>query len=174
MNRVDSGRRIEALTRAHDLDAFDCGEPARNAWLQTRALGNQDSSDSRTYVMAEAASVLGFHTLTVGSMLRSWLPGGLRRNAPEQVGCVLIGQLAVSVALQGHGIGRTLIVHAMGQTLQVAELAGCRLLGVHPARPELVRYYARFGFIETSSSPALMAMPMARVRVVVARFSDVS
>ena len=42
-----------ALTAAHKLDAFDCGNPVMNGWLTQRALKNQDEGATRTFVVAE-------------------------------------------------------------------------------------------------------------------------
>ncbi len=151
-------------SEAINAAAFDCGEPARNAWLQNRALANQQSDDTRTYAALDGAYLAGFYALTVGAIIRGGLPGPMRRNAPDPVSCVLLAQLAVSLSEQGRGVSRRLVLHAMGQATKIADLAGCRLFMVHPARPELFGYYAKFGFVPLETTPPVMVMNMQKVR----------
>jgi len=40
----------EKLNLSHDLSQFQCGEPALDEWLRRRALRNEESGASRTYV----------------------------------------------------------------------------------------------------------------------------
>lgn len=108
--------------------------------------------------------VVGFYALAVGSVVRSLLPGALRRNAPDPVSTVVLAQLAVSTSHQGRGLSRSLVLHAMGQTLKVSEIAGCRVMVVHPATADLLGYYARFGFVLASLDPPLMAMSLGNVQ----------
>lgn len=166
---------ITVLTDAYKVEDFDCGEPARNAWLATRAFANQRNDDTRTYVAVTASgTVVGYHAITVGSIVRSYLPGSLRRNAPDPVSCVLLAQLAVSRQCQKQRLGRDLVLHAMRQAAAVADLAGCRLFAVHPARPDLVGYYERFGFRSVETTPPLMAMALQKVRATLAAVDTAS
>jgi predicted N-acetyltransferase YhbS len=160
---------ISKLTDFTNLTFFDCGEPARNAWLHARAIANQRSDDSRTYVAAARdGRLLGFYALTTGAIVRAHLPSALRRNAPDPVSCLLLAQLAVDQIVQGQGLGRQLVLHALGQGVLVAEIVGCRLMAVHPARPALAQFYERFGFTSLPSQPALMAMSLHSVRTTLA------
>ncbi len=43
----------EPLLTTHLLDGFDCGEPVVDDWLKRRALANQLSGASRTFVVAD-------------------------------------------------------------------------------------------------------------------------
>jgi predicted N-acetyltransferase YhbS len=165
MSQVDTTwNKVVLLDENCSVSDFDCGEPARNAWLRTRALQNQRSGDTRTYVALRGDEVVGFHALTVGSIVRGVLPGPSRRNAVDPVSCVLLAQLAVALHAQREGVGRELVLHAMEQAARIAEIAGCRLFAVHPARPDLVGYYERFELVSVATIPALMAMPLQKVR----------
>jgi hypothetical protein len=46
----------EPLEAGHDLAAFVCGEPTLDDWLRRRALPNQISGVSRTYVLSRENS----------------------------------------------------------------------------------------------------------------------
>lgn len=155
---------IETLTDAHDISDFDCGDPNRNHWLRVRALSNQRADDSRTYVMLAGAQVVGFYAIAPSSIVGSMLPRGLRHNAPDPVGCVLLAQMAVAKDRRGQGLGREIMLHAMRTAVRIADLGAGRLFVVHPARLELFGYYAKFEFREIATQPAVMAMSMKQVR----------
>lgn len=161
---------ITPLTEAHRLETFDCGDPARTSWLRTRALDSQTTDNARTYVAVDDdGKVWGYYALATATMLRAGLPGALRRNAPDPVSCLLLAQLGVDVSCQGRGLGRELVLHAMGQAVKVAALAGCRLFIVHPATAGLEGYYEKFGFIGVEATPGrVMAMSLQRVRATLA------
>lgn len=155
---------IEKLTDLHSVEDFDCGEPARNSWLCTRAFSNQKTDDTVTYVIADSKLVIGFYALTVSSIVHAQLSAAMRQNAPNPVGCVLLAQLAVGLPHQGKGLSRDLTLHAMANAVRISELAGCRLFGVHPARPDLEAFYRRFGFSMMKTDPPLMVMAMKKAR----------
>lgn len=156
--------RIQIFDDGHDVSGFDCGEPSRNEWLRDRALRNQRQDNARTYVAITGGPVLAFYAITVSSVLRASVPSSMRRNAPTPIGCVLLAQLGVTIAAQGHGLGREMVLHAMRQAVRVADIAGSRLLATHPARPELNRFYGAFGFVVADAAPTLMVMPIQAVR----------
>jgi hypothetical protein len=99
-------RTIAALQADHDISAFACGVPALDNWLRTRAMRNQVMGDSRTFVLVEQQRVIGYYALSTASAARAGLPGALRRNAPDPVPLLLLGQLAIDVTQHGKGLGR--------------------------------------------------------------------
>ncbi len=107
----------------------------------------------------------GFCCPDTAAVLRKDLTGALRRNAPDPVSGVLLAQLAVELAWQGNGLGTKLVLAAMEKAVLVADLAGTRLLLVHPATGELQRFYGEFGFTGVPATPVgIMAMSMPLVR----------
>ena len=164
---------ISLLNTSHNVKNFECGDPARNSWLKTRAFASHTNDDSRTYVLAENGTVLGFYAITTGSIVRGVLPGSMRRNAPDPVSGILFAQLAVAISYQGQGLSRELILHAMGQVAKVAEITGCRLFFVHPSTPELTDYYTKSGFTKVETLPApIMTMNLQTVRGILVRVSQ--
>ena len=165
---------VAKLSEAHAVDHFDCGDRVRNDWLRHRAFSNERSDNTRTYVHVTDGKVDGFYALAVSSILRTDLPGPMRRNAPDPVSCVLLGQLAVARDHQRQGLGATLIVHAMSQAARIAEIAGCRLFTVNPSDIGLVAFYEKAGFrLIAGVTPTLMAMSMAHLRKTLAAVRDV-
>ncbi len=53
----------EPLADHHRLDSFDSGEAALDDWLRRRALANQASGASRTYVVCEGKQVVGYYEI---------------------------------------------------------------------------------------------------------------
>lgn len=150
---------IEALRGDHDLSSFTCGVSALDSWLHGRALRNQVTGDSRTFVWAEERRVLGYYALSTASAARVGLPGPLRRNAPDPVSLLLLGQLAVDVTQHGKGLGRLLLGDACLRAADVFRQAGFRALATHPINEAAARFYIRFGFSAVpDSSPPLMLL----------------
>ena len=85
-----------SLTESHDVAAFDCGVASLNEWLQTRALRNEQSGASRTYVVCSAGRVVGYYCLATGAVDHDGTPSPLRRNMPDpisrQMGTTLPGK----------------------------------------------------------------------------------
>lgn len=157
---------ISPLTAADDLSSFDCGGPARNTWFKSRAMQNQQSNDTRTYLGYLGRSLAGFYAVSTGSILRRTLSGALRRNAPDPVSTILLAQLAVSIAFQGQGRSCELIRHVMQQTLKTADLEGFRLFTVYPA---WTAYYAKLNLTPVEAAPQLMmAMSLQTLRATLA------
>ena len=156
---------IAALNENHDLGDFDSGSAARDAWLGTRALASQRSGDALTQVAESGGAIMGFCALCTGSVMRAGLPGGLRRNAPDPIPALLIGQLAVDRRFQRRGIGLLLVRDAMERALQVSRFGGWRLLAVNPDGEAAAAFWAKLDFVPIPGvSPPLMVLTQTMVR----------
>src|SRR5260370_31460589 len=85
----------EHLTAAHDLSAFDSGVPDLDDWLRKRALANEETGASRTYVVCAGGRVVGYYALATGGVAQARAPGRVRRNMPDPVPVMILGRLAV-------------------------------------------------------------------------------
>jgi predicted N-acetyltransferase YhbS len=150
---------IEALRADHGLASFTCGVSALDGWLRERAWRKQTTGDSRTFITTAQGRVVGYYALSTASAARVGLPGALRRNAPDPVPLLLLGQLAVDVTQHGKGLGRRLLGDACLRSLDVLRGAGFRALATHPIDEAAARFYARFGFMAVpDSTPPLMVL----------------
>ena len=70
------------LDEHHDLVLFDSGEQSLDNWLKKRALANQVSGASRTFVACEGRRVAGYYALASGAVTVASVPGKFRRNMP--------------------------------------------------------------------------------------------
>ncbi|HEX5325470.1 MAG TPA: GNAT family N-acetyltransferase [Acetobacteraceae bacterium] len=157
--RVDT----EPLGPQHDLDSFTSGQPPLDGWLRGRALRNQETGDSRTFVVAERGRVTGFYALSTGAAARVGLPGSLRRNAPEPVPLLLLGQLAVDRDWQRRGLGAALLRDACRRAVSALGQVGFRALAAHPI-DDAASFYCRFGWTPIPDSrPPLLVLPVQRL-----------
>ena len=143
----------EALSTHHLLDDFDCGHDTLNAWLKRRAMKNEASGASRTYVVCHQSRVVGYYTLATGAVQCAHAPGRIRRNAPDPIPVMVFGRLAVHLDWQKKGLGTALLADAVKRTLQAAAIAGIRAFVVHALSDEAKQFYERFGFQPSPTDP---------------------
>jgi len=155
----------EPLTSGHRLDAFDCGEPVLDDWLKRRALGNQASGASRTFVVADdAGRVFGYYALAAGAVAHEVATGATRRNMPDPVPVLVLGRLAVDLHAQGMHLGASLLQDAVKRAVGVAEDAGVRALLVHALGDEAKRFYERYGFQASVVHPMTLMLKLPGTR----------
>lgn len=137
----------QPLSAAHPLDAFDCGNPALNAWLIRHARQAHASGSARTYVVVDDQRVAGYFSLAVGQIDSLDGPGRARKGmGNDPIPVVILARLAVATIDQGRGLGVGLLQDAIRRTLAVADQAGVRALLTHPINDAAARFYLRFGF----------------------------
>ncbi len=101
------------IADTHDLDSFDCGVQVLNDWLKKRALPNDRSGASRTYVLCNGNTVVGYYCLATGAVDHNVSPSQLRRNMPDPIPVVVLGRLAVDRRFQNQRLGRVLVRDAI-------------------------------------------------------------
>ncbi len=148
------------LLATHVTDKFDCGEPVLNDWLKKRALKNESSGASRTFVICQDNNVMGYYVLATGSVMHKHAPSKVRRNMPEPVPVMILGRLAVSKHMQSAGIGRGLLKDAILRTLGVSKQAGIRALLVHALSDTAHKFYIQCGFVESPIDPMVLMITL--------------
>ena len=154
-------RPPEKLRPDHNLSDFDSGVRQLDDWLRRRAQQNQDSGASRTYVISDAARVIGYYALANGAVTRQEATGRVRRNVPDPVPVMVIGRLAVDRAYHGRGLGRALLRDAVLRTVQAADIAGIRAILVHAISEEARLFYERCGFLPSPLDPMTLMVTVA-------------
>ena len=157
----------QLLTRAHDGAAFDCGEPELNEWLKKRALNNQASGASRTFVVVDGnCRILAYYALSAGAVSSRQAPGSVRRNMPDPVPVMVLGRLAVDLSCQGKRLGSALLKDAFLRTATVAEHVGVRALLVHAINESAKHFYLQHGFTPSPVNPLtlMLRLPGGSVR----------
>lgn len=150
----------EPLRPDHELSRSDSGTPILDDWLRRRALRNQESGASRTYVICARGRVVGYYALAAGAVARVEATGRTRRKMPDPVPVMVIGRLAIDSAYQGQSLGRALLRDAVLRTLQAADIAGIRALLVHAISEEAKGFYERWGFQPSPIDPMTLMVTM--------------
>ena len=96
----------EKLRADHELSAFECGEPALDDWLRKRALQNEESGASRTYVVCAGHQVAGYYALAVGAVAHAHASGRVRRNMPDPVPVMVVGAWQFTRTIKGKRSGQ--------------------------------------------------------------------
>jgi len=148
------------LLASHVTDEFDCGEPVLNDWLIKRALKNENSGASRTFVVCQNNCVMGYYVLATGSVMHKQAPSKVRRNMPDPVPVMILGRLAVSKDIQSTGLGRGLLRDAILRTLGVSKQAGIKALLVHALSDAAHKFYRQCGFIESPLDPMILMITL--------------
>ena len=152
------------IDEPHDRSAFDCGVLSLNDWLARRALGNERRGASRTYVVCENTRVVGYYSLTSGSVNRNDAPKALQRNMPDQLPVILMGRLAIDQDYQGLGIGRELLRDAVFRVLSAAEIIGVRAILVDAISLRAKSWYVAQDFDESNFDSMKLYLPLERAR----------
>lgn len=144
MPRFESIRKLQP---ADAVESFDCGQPALNQFLQRYALNNQRANSAQTYVCCENGAVVGFYSLTVGSVDHLSAPERVVKGlARHPVPVMILARLAIDQTFQRRGLGRALLKDALQRTLQAADIAGIRAVLVHAKDDTARQWYQGFDF----------------------------
>lgn len=160
----------ELLTAQHSVVNFCSGETVLDEWLARRALKNQETGASRTYVVIDVSAVdrrvVGYYALANGAILAQNAPGKIRRNMPNPIPVMVLGRLAIDQAWQGKGLGKALLRDALLRTLQAAEIAGIRALLVHALHERAATFYRNAGFVASPHDEQILMIALQNVRAI--------
>ena len=156
--------RVEPLTEAHDLDSFDCGEPALNAWL-TQHARRATGQGTRTYLLIDEArdEVVGYFALAPHLIARDETPRSVGRGAPRRIPAILLAKLALDERLHGQGLGAELLIHALRTIIGAARSAGGRIIVVDAIDETAASFYRAHGFQPSPSDPYRLVMKLSTV-----------
>ena len=152
-------RKIEPLAKVHDRDGFDCGSEPLDLFLKQTARQHSARGISRTFVLVEDGApepkpILGFFSLNLCQIKSESLSPEEARKLPRDVSGVRLGRLAVAKQYQRQGIGKTLLVAAMGKFIEIFNTAGGIGLFVDAKDHDAKRYYEQFGFVSRMLKPS--------------------
>jgi ribosomal protein S18 acetylase RimI-like enzyme len=159
--------RIDALTREHDRNGFDCGVAELNAYLKSTARQHGDKGVSRTFVLTDndSPAILGFFTLALCEVVADKLPAGFVKKYPQHnLPAVRLARLAVSRKQQGKKFGELLLSEAIHRTVLISEQAGVIGLFVDAKNNSARSFYERFGFASLPNQPFHLFLPINTVQ----------
>ena len=153
------------LAATHILDDFACGEASLDEWLKRRALANQLSGASRTFVVTDQEGrVYGYYAMTAGAVSHQAATSSVRRNMPDPVLVMVLDRLAVDHRAQGIKLGASLLQHAVSRAVCVSQHAGFRALLVHALYDGSKQFYEHYGFQESPQHPMTLMLRLNTVK----------
>jgi GNAT superfamily N-acetyltransferase len=151
----------QPLRGDHLVADFDCGEATLDDWLKRRAMPNQLSGASRTFVVVDdALQVRGYYALAAGAVALHSATGAVRRNMPDPVPVMVLGRLAVDQRAQGIKLGAALLRDAMARSLAVSQQAGVRAVLVHALSEQAKAFYMHYGFQPSPTNPMTLLVKL--------------
>lgn len=157
--------RLERLDGQHGVTSFESGNADLDSWLYRHALAAQQMDSARTFLLTKRGRILGYFSLTMGSVLRAEAPAKLVRGLPSYpVGMVLLARLAVDQSEQGRGFGARLLAEALRKAVAAGEVAAARLIVVDAIDDNAARFYERHGFLPAPEHPHRLYRRMKDVR----------
>ena len=155
---VQTGSPVPFLA-AHLLNEFGCGQASLDEWLKRRALANQLSGASRTFVAAgQDARVYGYYAMAAGAVSHQQATSGVRRNMPDPVPVMVLARLAVDRRAQGIKLGAALLQDAVNRAVAVSHNVGVRALLVHALDDRAKQFYQHYGFRESPQHPMTLIL----------------
>lgn len=148
----------------HTLSDFSCGEASLDEWLKRRALANQLSGASRTFVVTDdECRVYGYYAMAAGAVSHQAATSSVRRNMPDPVPVMVLARLAVDHRAQGIQLGAALLQDAVARAVGVAQNAGVRALLVHALHDRAKQFYEHHGFQASPLHPMTLMLRLNRV-----------
>jgi GNAT superfamily N-acetyltransferase len=158
----------EALGRHHNRAGFDCGVPALNEYIQKYARQNHQSGGAKTFVAVVEDTpdvVLGYYTISPGAIEFARIPAVVTKKLGRyEVPVFRLGRLAVSLTMQGRGLGGELLLAAGERALRVAQEVGGVALAIDAKDDRAAAWYQRFGALRLLDDPLKLLLPLDTIR----------
>lgn len=156
---------VELLTPRHHRQAFDCGVPALNSYLQKQARQDMERRATTAYVLvstSEPDAVAGYYTLAATALRLTDLPDATIRKLPRYplLPATLLGRLAVSLAHQGKRLGEYLLLDALKRSVAASQRVASAAVVVDAKDAGAVRFYLPYGFIPFPDQPLRLFIAM--------------
>ena len=145
-------------------DAFDCGIPELNEYLQQYASQNHKKGMAKTFVAIPQAGdriVAGYYSVSMSQIERESLPENHSKGLPRYpVPALLIGKLAVDKSMQGRGLGEELLVSALKKAARISAEVGIFAVRVDAINQQAKNFYLKYGFIPFQDNTMKLFLPM--------------
>jgi predicted N-acetyltransferase YhbS len=161
----------QPLSGQHPTDGFNSGVASLDDWLKRRALANQTSGASRTFVACDGHTVIGYYALAAGAISVQEASGRFPRNMPDPIPVAILGRLAVDRSCQGRGIGRALVRDGAIRVAHAADTIGIRGIVVHAISEDAKAFYQALGFDPSLGDPMALLVTLSDLRALLAERS---
>jgi GNAT superfamily N-acetyltransferase len=156
--------REAPISKAHDRDAFDCGDARLNEFLGRHARQSHERGGAKTFVSSptdDERRVLGFYSLSPASIDYARTPALARRGlARYEVPVFRLGRLAVDLSMQGHGLGGQLLLAAGRRCIHAAAEVGGVALLIDAKDDRAARWYRSYGALSLLDAPLSLVLTL--------------
>jgi predicted GNAT family N-acyltransferase len=149
----------QPLLTTHSINNFESGEQSLDDWLKRRAMSNQLSGASRTFVVVDKDNlVCGYYAIAAGAVSHQLATSAVRRNMPDPIPVIVLGRLAVDRRFQGIKLGASMLQDAVNRTIVVSQNTGVRALIVHAISDHAKQFYEQYGFQQSPQHPMTLML----------------
>jgi predicted GNAT family N-acyltransferase len=157
---------IEPLGERHNRAAFSCGVEALDAYLRTQASQDLKKRAAATFVAtADGTTIGGCYTLSQYSVRLADVPDAIAKKLAKypHVPTTLLGRLARSNDLRGHGIGEILLMDALRRSLDLSKQAASTGMIVDAKDEWAAVFYRKYGFLDLPNVDRRLFLPMGTI-----------
>jgi predicted GNAT family N-acyltransferase len=157
---------IEALTKEHHRQQFDCGDPDLNMYLWQQAGQHSKKNISRVYVAVnENKQIIGFYTLSSAQINFEDLSSEIRKGLPSHcpIPATRLGRLAVDRNAQGQGVGESLLLNALFRCSKQAQEIATVGVVVEAKHEKAKTFYTKYGFVTLTNDPLNLILPIKTI-----------
>lgn len=155
----------QPLTAGHLINHFNCGIQTLNEWLKRRAMSNQLSGASRTFVVVDQENrVCGYYAMAAGAVSHQLTTTSVRRNMPDPIPVMVLARLAVDQHFQGVKLGAGMLQDAVNRAIVVSQNTGVRALIVHAIDERAKQFYEHYGFQESPQQPMTLMLRLNTIK----------
>ncbi|MBB64467.1 MAG: GNAT family N-acetyltransferase [Waddliaceae bacterium] len=155
---------FQKLSTKINLEGFDCGVKELNDFLLKRAIQEAKQRLSLTMVaMDDQSKVIAYYSVSPSELQKDLIPKEGRGVPYPSVPAIRIGRLAVSLKLQGKGVGAMILQHALKKCLNLSNGMGGRVVVVDAKNEKAVSFYSRYGFKTLKERPMTMVIKVSTI-----------
>ena len=159
--------RETPISKAHDRDAFDCGEPGLNDFLRHHARQSHEKGGAKTFIAVpvdDDKRVLGFYSLSPASVDYARVPALAKKGlARYDVPVFRLGRLAVDRTMQGHGLGGQMLSSAGRRCIHAAAEVGGVALLIDAKSARVASWCGYYGALSLLDAPQSLVLPLATI-----------
>jgi GNAT superfamily N-acetyltransferase len=140
---------------------FDCGVPALNQYLNSQAGQDVRKNLAICYMVCREDTVVGFYTLSQHLIRRDDLPENEQKKLPKtyDAPATLIGRLGIDKSVQGQGVGKRVLMHALYK-IYVGSKNSATYGAVVVTKDGAEDFYKKQGFILLKASEKKYFLPI--------------
>ena len=155
-----------AISKEYDRNAFDCGDPALNDFLQKHARKSHDKGGAKTFLAISNTdnSILGYYSLSPASVEHARVPEIARRGLGRyDVPGFRLARLAVALKMQKRGLGGQLLLSAARRCIRASTEVGGTALLTDAKNERVAAWYASYGAMQLLDEPLSLLLPLAAI-----------